>query len=161
MADDEVLIILSASKGRRMLGVGAVGGLGVTLLYLAAVQAPGLGWQAFLVGFGGLALWMAGRMWHATARRLELTRDGLRDETGLMIARIDEIRSVERGVFAFKPSNGFMIRLKQRAPAAWQPGLWWRAGRQVGVGGVTASTPAKVMAQLIEDLVAEAGTGTP
>jgi hypothetical protein len=70
-----------------------------------------------------------------------------------MIVPIDQIRSVERGVFAFKPSNGFTIRLKSKAPAAWQPGLWWRAGRSVGVGGVTSSTPAKFMAEQIHDLI--------
>lgn len=150
MADDEVLIVLVASTGRRLLGVCAVGGLGMILLWLAAVQAPGLGWQAFMLGVGGLSLWMAIRMWHATARRLELTPTGLQDDTGRMIARMEDIRAVDRGVFAFKPSNGFMLRLSRRAPGAWQPGLWWRAGRLVGVGGVTASTPAKIMAELIE-----------
>ncbi|WP_297769654.1 hypothetical protein [uncultured Roseovarius sp.] len=154
MNDSEVLVVLSASTGRRLFGVGAVGGLGLTLLYLVLAQAPALGWQVFMMGSGALALWMATRMWRATEQWLELTREGLRDNNGRMIAPIDQIISVDRGVFAFKPSNGFMIRLKKKAPAAWQPGLWWRAGRRVGVGGVTASTPAKVMAEIIQDLIA-------
>src|SRR6056297_1223077 len=107
MNDSEVLVVLSASTGRRVLGVGAVGGLGLTLLYLVLAQAPAPGWQVFMVSLAALALWMASRMWRATERWLELTREGLRDNTGRMIAPIDQIVSVDRGVFAFKPSNGF------------------------------------------------------
>lgn len=154
MQDDEVLATLGASMGRRVLGVGSVGGLGLTLLYLALVQSPSFGWQVFMVGFGVTSIWLAERMWRATGHWLVLTREGLSDNTGRMIAPIDQIRSVERGVFAFKPSNGFTIRLETKGPAAWQPGLWWRAGRSVGVGGVTSNTPAKFMAEQIHDLTA-------
>ncbi|WP_417729425.1 hypothetical protein [Roseovarius sp.] len=155
MQDDEVLAALGASTGRRVLGVGSVAGLGLTLLYLALVQSPSFGWQVFMVGFGLTCVFLAERMWRATARWLVLTREGLRDNTGRMIAPIDQIRSVERGVFAFKPSNGFTIKLVQKAPAAWQPGLWWRTGRSVGVGGVTSGTPAKFMAEQIHELLTD------
>ncbi|MBS4010460.1 MAG: hypothetical protein KGZ72_06865 [Roseovarius sp.] len=153
MQDEEVLAALGASAGRRILGVGSVAGLGLTLLYLALVQSPSLGWQVFMVGFGGTCVFLAERMWRATAQWLILTRDGLRDNTGRMIAPAAQIRSVDRGVFAFKPSNGFRILLTEKAPAVWQPGLWWRVGRSVGVGGVTAGTPAKYMAEQIQDLI--------
>ncbi|ARE82448.1 conserved hypothetical protein [Roseovarius sp. EC-HK134] len=153
MQDEEVLAALGASAGRRILGVGSVAGLGLTLLYLALVQSPSLGWQVFMVGFGGTCVFLAERMWRATAQWLVLTRDGLRDNTGRMIAPAAQIRSVDRGVFAFKPSNGFRILLTEKAPAVWQPGLWWRVGRSVGVGGVTAGTPAKYMAEQIQELI--------
>ena len=148
MQDEEVLAALGASAGRRILGVGSVAGLGLTLLYLALAQSPSLGWQVFMVGFGATCVFLAERIW------LVLTRDGLRDNTGRMIAPVAQIRSVDRGVFAFKPSNGFRILLTEKAPAVWQPGLWWRVGRSVGVGGVTSGTPAKFMTEQIQDLLA-------
>ncbi|MDT8327948.1 MAG: hypothetical protein RQ750_11290 [Roseovarius sp.] len=151
MQDTEVLAVLRASTPRRVLGVVALGSLGLLTLYLALVQPPAMLWQVVMVALGALILWLAERMWRATARTLELTREGLRSDDGVMIARIADLASVERGVFAFKPSNGFSIRLKSKAPAAWQPGLWWRVGRRIGVGGVTASTNAKVMAEIMED----------
>lgn len=153
MQDDKVLAALGASAGRRVLGVGSVAGLGLTLLYLALVQSPSLGWQLFMVGFGAICVFLSERMWRATAQWLVLTRDGLRDNKGRMIAPVAQIRSVDRGVFAFKPSNGFRILLSEKAPAVWQPGLWWRVGRSVGVGGVTSGTPAKYMAEQIQALI--------
>ncbi|WP_300548987.1 hypothetical protein [Roseovarius sp.] len=151
MQDDQVLAVLRASTPRRVLGVVALGSLGLLMLYLALVQPPAMLWQLIMVTLGVVILWLAERMWRATARTLELTREGLRSDDGVMIAPLGDVASVERGVFAFKPSNGFSIRLKRKAPTAWQPGLWWRVGRRIGVGGVTASANAKVMAEVMED----------
>ncbi len=161
MQDGEVLMVLRASTGRRVLGVGALAGLGLMLVYLALVQLPQPGWLFFMLGTGGLSLWLAERMWRATARQLELTRDGLRSSDGRMIAPLADVAAIERGVFAFKPSNGFLIRLHGKGPNAWQPGLWWRLGRRVGVGGVTPSSQAKVMAELMSELAAAGATDKP
>ena len=57
--DEDVQVVLTASAGRRVIGVGSVAGLGLILLYLALVQSPSLGWQVFMVGFGTGALWLA------------------------------------------------------------------------------------------------------
>ncbi|GAW33977.1 hypothetical protein RA2_01022 [Roseovarius sp. A-2] len=153
MLDEDVEVVLAASSGRRVIGVGSVAMLGLILLYLALVQSPGLGWQVFMVGFGTLALWLALRMWRATTLRLELSPAGLRCSDGRVVAPMDDIIGVARGAFAFKPSNGFMIKMSRAAPFAWEPGLWWRIGRRVGVGGVTPATPAKVMAEILQDRI--------
>lgn len=150
MTQGRIEAVLGASPGRRMIGVGSLAGLGAIMLYMAAALSPGLGWQAFQVALGAVALWCAHRMWRATAERLELTAEGLRSTDGRILAPMDEILSVDRGVFAFKPSNGFMITLRSKGPFVWEPGLWWRIGRRVGVGGVTPGTPAKYMAEVIQ-----------
>jgi hypothetical protein len=137
-----------------MIGVGSLGGLGALMLYMALVLSPGLGWQAVQVGLGLVALWCAQRMWRATAERLELGPEGLRSSDGRLLAPMEEIVAVDRGVFAFKPSNGFMLTLRSKGPFAWEPGLWWRIGRRVGVGGVTPGTPAKYMAEIIQERIA-------
>ena len=161
MRDGEVLMGLRASMGRRVLGVGALAGLGLMLVYLALVQLPSAGWLFFMLGTGALSLWLAERMWRATGVHLELTREGLRSSDGTMIAPLADVAAVERGVFAFKPSSGFLIRLHGKAPKAWQPGLWWRLGRRVGVGGVTTSSEAKVMAEMMSDLAAARAADRP
>jgi hypothetical protein len=157
MLDEDVEVVLAASPGRRVIGVGSVAMLGLILLYLALVQSPTFGWQVFMLGFGTLALWLAQRMWRATTLRLELSPAGLRCSDGRVVAPMDEIVGVERGAFAFKPSNGFMVKLSRGAPFAWEPGLWWRIGRRVGVGGVTPGTPAKVMAEILQDRINQRG----
>jgi hypothetical protein len=36
----------------------------------------------------------------------------------------------------------------------WVPGLWWRIGRSVGVGGMTGAAETKMMAEMIEAMIA-------
>jgi len=154
--ENQVLAVVRASALRRDLGLSMLGGLGALLIFIAVFRPPASpGWQVFLLGLGVVALWGMERMRRATAQAVELTRAGLRSSDGEVIAPIDQIASVDRGPFAFKPSNGFILRLKSSAPRRWQPGLWWRLGRRVGIGGVTPGAQAKAMAERIAMLLAE------
>lgn len=156
--NDEIIATVGASAGRRGAGVGTLGLLGGLLIWMAATQpAAGPGWQLFLALLGAGALWMAARMWRDTARQLILTEHELRDSTGAVLARIDDIEKVDRSMFAMKPSNGFLIRLGTPGPRAWHPGIWWRFGRRVAVGGVTAGRDTKPLADALAMLVARRG----
>ncbi|MFD2738408.1 hypothetical protein ACFSUD_02385 [Sulfitobacter aestuarii] len=152
--DDEVLARLTASKGRRFIGFAALVLLGAMILYLALTGTVGAGWRMVLLAFGLAALWAGERMRRATASGVELTAHVLRDADGTLIARIEEIVRLDRGAFAFKPSNGFLLRTRQPAPRRWRPGLWWRVGRRIGIGGMTPGDQTKVMAELIAEMLA-------
>ena len=106
-----------------------------------------------MLAFGVVMLWQAERLRRSTTVTIELTATELRDSAGTVLARIDEVQSVERGTFAFKPSNGFTLVLNSKKPRAWLPGLWWRFGRRVGVGGVTNAGQAKFMAERINMMI--------
>lgn len=154
--DDEVLAILSASIGRRFLGVGSLGCLGLFLLYFAFAQPADTALaQGFLLIAGVGAVWLADKMRRATSQSIELTSCELRTSHGEQIARLDEIDAVDRSIFAFKPSNGFLIRLKSSREIRWRPGLWWRFGRRVGIGGVTPGSHAKAMSEIIAVMLLE------
>jgi hypothetical protein len=88
---------------------------------------------------------------------LELTRSALREAGGRVLFTLDEVDSIDRSIFAFKPAGGFLVRLT--APTtrgrAYAPALWWRSGRRVAVGGATAGSQAKPVADLIRIIVAE------
>ena len=73
--------------------------------------------------------------------------------------RIEEVEALERGLFAFKPSNGFLIRTRAPKPRGWQPGLWWRVGRRIGIGGVTSAGQAKAMSEIMAALLLERDGG--
>ncbi|MEO3415715.1 hypothetical protein AAFO92_13745 [Roseovarius sp. CAU 1744] len=153
--NDEILATIQASRPRRTFGVAVLGTLGLILVYVALSQPPAnLFWGVFLVAIGGLALWGAFRMWDATQARLELTETQLRSSDGIVIANVADIQSLDRGMFAFKPSNGFMLRLKTKTPRRWRPGLWWSLGNRVGVGGVTSAAHTKAMAEIISAMIA-------
>lgn len=153
---NEVLATITASPPRRWLGVGSMVFLGLLLLYIAFARPPAIEWALFLIALGGGALYLGARMHASTSRVIELTRTELRDDTGGVIARVADIENVDRGFFAFKPSNGFLLRTKTAAgPRVWQPGMWWRAGRQIGIGGVTRGSQTKFATELIVALMAE------
>jgi len=152
---DEILAIVEASAARRWMGVIMLAGLGGLLIYLALVAPPTPVWQVFLIVVGVLAVWMAERMRRATEHRIELTETELSFSDGQVIARVAEIEKVDRGVFAMKPSNGFMVRTSKPAGRAWRPGLWWRVGRRIGVGGVTSAGQTKAMSEILSALVAQ------
>jgi hypothetical protein len=155
---DDVLARVHTSPLRRWLGVMLLLVLGAMLVWFALAQPPaGLLWQVVLLAAGMAALVLGVWMRAATAASLELTRDVLRDSEGTVLARIDEIAGVDRGAFAFKPSNGFLLRLNTQKPRRWMPGLWWRWGRRVGIGGVTPGYQTKHMADEIQALLAERG----
>lgn len=153
---DDVLAIIEASAPRRWMAISMQAGLGLMLVYFALTVPGAFAWQAFLLLFGIAWFWLATSMYAATQLRLELTETGVRDSSGEELVALDEVESVSRGMFAFKPSNGFSLVLKQRkGPARWRPGLWWRLGSRVGIGGVTAGSQTKPAAQIIEAILAE------
>lgn len=149
----EILATITPSPVRRIFAISVVGTLGILLELLAFLRPPAsLGLQLMLVLFGVVALAGCARMLSATARGLVLSDEALTDTDGTLLARLDEIDRVERGMFAFKPSNGFVLCLKAAQPRAWAPGLWWRLGRRVGVGGVISGAEGRNMADMIAAL---------
>ena len=157
--EDEVLATVRASAGRRVLGIGLLCILAVMVIYVAITTPPSLGWQIFLVVLGAAALMIANAMRKSTSETLELTREELRDSAGIVLARIEDVTSIDRGAFAFKPSNGFLLRLSQPYDRAWRPGLWWRAGTRIGVGGMTPGRQTKFMSEIIAVMIAERDEG--
>jgi hypothetical protein len=147
---------LRASPFRRLFGAGIQGVLGIVLLQLAVTNPPSAwGWQAFLVAAGLAALWAAWRGWQGSAVALVLDERGLFQEDGVPVAPLDAIEAVDRALFTFKPSNGFLVVLRAPLGRAWVPGMWWRVGRRVGVGGVTGGAETKMVADALSMMVAQ------
>lgn len=156
MAAQEELARIETSASRRLIGVGAMLLLGALLVYVALAEPPAnVAWQLFLLAVGAFALWFSARMWASTGHALILTKDALSDSDGTVIATMDQIAKVDRSMFAMKPSNGFLLILKEPGARAWRPGLWWRIGKRVAVGGVTSGAATKPVADMIAFQLAE------
>lgn len=151
----EVLATVKASAGRRFLGLVSLSFLGLMLLYIAFARSPELIWQVFLIAVALAALWCADAMRRGTASAVELTETELRDADGTLIARVADIDSMDRGFFAFKPSNGFLIKTKTPDVRVWRPGLWWRVGRRIGIGGMTPGHQTKFMSEILAAMMAQ------
>lgn len=152
--ENEVLAVVRASPGRRVLGLVSLGLLGVLLIYIAFATPPSVGWQVFLIAVGAAALWCADAMRRATASTIELTPLVLRDGDGTVIAHVAEIQGMDRGFFAFKPSNGFLVKTATPQSRIWRPGLWWRFGRRIGIGGMTPGSQTKFMSEILAAMMA-------
>lgn len=152
---DEVLATVSASAARRWMGVVTLGIVGGLLIYAALSSAPSFAWRAFLVASGCLALWSAVQMRRVTEHAIELTATELRDSSGKCIVMIANIDTLDRGFFAFKPSNGFLIRSRTPGSRVWRPGMWWRFGRRIGIGGVMPAPQTKMMSETLALLIAD------
>jgi len=154
-----VLAELGASAPRRLFALAVVYGLGLLLAALALTPDLLAATRGVLLAAAALTLWAAERMRRGTRARLLLTRQGLWTDTGVPVAPMAQIRRVDRGLFAFKPSNGFVVILAEPLPRVWVPGLWWRMGRRVGVGGVTSGHAARAMADRLTLLLHERRDG--
>lgn len=147
--------VLRPSAPRRVVGFAIQLVLGGLLVWVAIVHPPDNPlWLAFLVGTGSAALMLALKGWRGSAVPIVLDADGLRGEDGTPIASIGNIASVDRRMFSFKPSNGFVVRLRAPGPRAWAPGMWWRIGRRVGIGGVTGAADTRLLADELSMMLA-------
>lgn len=171
--DETIIATLMPSKARRFLAVGMLGFLGALLILLAlsapaldmspgisqagtedlsAPEGMGAGAKLFLIISGALALFACLKLYRATGCGIELTQSGILRETGpqgRILAKVEDLKGVERGSFAFKPSNGFSLTYKIAQKRGIAPGLWWRTSKRLGVGGVTPASQGKFMAELI------------
>ena len=153
---DGPLAVLQPSPVKRFIAFMVPFMLGLMLVYLALARPPQtFVWQAFLLLLGVGTLFLAEMLRRATAIGLVLRKDRLEDSEGTLLCRVDDMAGIDRGTFAFKPSNGFLLKTHSTNARHWSPGLWWRMGRRIGVGGVTPAGPAKFMAEMIAAMVAE------
>ena len=141
---------LEPSPARYYFGLGSMLVLGLFLGGLAATSSDVTSLaRAFMVVLAGGLLALAFRTARSGRQAIVLTKFGLFDTAGRVVAHLDEIKRVDRGLLAFRPSNGFGLTLHARRTAAWAPGLWWRIGKTVGIGGLTPPSHNKAMAELL------------
>ena len=150
----EVLLELAVSPMRRYFSIITMLLLSVLLINAAFVSLSGSIVTFVTLGAFGLGSVSAAiKMHSATSNLLRLRRDGLHSSDGKILAEISNIDRVERGLFALRPPNGFLIVLKSPMRRAWHPGLWWRLGTRVGVGGMTSKTQGKLLAERLDMLL--------
>ena len=157
---DDVIVKLEPSLGRRWFGAIALGMLGLSLIWVTFSRPPdGLFLKIIVPVIGALFIWQAQWNLRVTKHGLYLTKEGLFDGQNEQVCALYNMAEVDRGVFAFKPSNGFLVRLHEAEPKGWAPGLYWCLGRRLGVGGATHPAQNKQLAQAIEVLIMERSLG--
>jgi hypothetical protein len=152
--EDAPRMTLAPSPVRRVLATAFLAVPGAALIWLAAqgsAENPLAGLLTVALGVG--ALLGARAVWRAMRGALVLTTAGLTDADGAMVCPIEQIARVDSGLLSFRPSGGFLLHLASPAPPGWVPGLWWRRGRRLGVGGAVHRAQAKAMAEAISAIL--------
>lgn len=146
------IVKVEPSPPRRLLGVGLLLVVGFLLIVtgMASIQVTNP-YSLIQIGVSLAVFWSAWRVYRATSSHIVLKGGCIISSDGTLIARVDKITRVDRSLFAFKPTNGLLLLLDEPMASAWQPGLWWRIGRRVGIGGCTPRSQAKQLAEVLED----------
>lgn len=145
---------LRASKIRRVLACGVLVVIG-GMFWWVGMQDDQMGWpsRAMMAGFGALWLWGAFELWRGTAGAVILNDTGIVDSSGAQVTSIENIAAIERGIVSMKPSHGMLLKLSESGSAKWVPGLWWRLGARVGIGGLTAKRDTRLFAEALEQRI--------
>ena len=154
---DEVLLQIRPAIARRAIGAGSLAGLGLLAVWLGYSGTGVVVMRGILILLGAAALYGSLRLWSASNKVLELTLSEFRELDGRLLCLVEDIEKVDRSFSAVKPANGFLVTTKSPGATTFAPGLWWRFGRRVGVGGVAPGHQTKAMAQIIEALLVERG----
>lgn len=155
-ADDDVLIRLPSSPLRRwalMLLVALFAAIFLQVGVELPMERPLVKIGAMLLGL--LCIWQVIQLWKAGGRVIELTATELRENgTGRILARLEDIDRIDRSIIAWRPATGFLILLKQPSRRwATTPGMWWRVGRRIGIGGITPKLEGKAMSELLAEML--------
>ena len=148
--DERMIVEIARPAAARwlvILSLVALGGLSAAMAVGAVTRQPLAALLFFAAALGLFALLMA--TLRSRSSRLRFDGERLTDDSGAELCRLEEIESVERGFVLLKPSTGFLLTLTEPKPGAWAPGLWWRWGRKIGVGGATSRAAGKMMAEAI------------
>lgn len=156
---DQPLAIIHRGGARRVLAIAAVVALGVAVWSL--MMTPGISpvGRTFLLFLGLLMFWGGWLIYRSTSADILLTEAGIIDSRGEVLVAMENIDSVDSGLFALKPTNGFRVRLKTRMPRRWAPGAWWRIGKSLGVGGAVPAGETKAMGDILVMTLAQRAAG--
>ncbi|MEO0344428.1 MAG: hypothetical protein AAF198_13420 [Pseudomonadota bacterium] len=148
---EKVDLVAPVAIGRKWFGVLSLG-FPATLIVAIMIQGSitHVLSAVILLAIAALFMWAAWRMWNAPHFGIVFDGDSLKTEDGATIAKMSEIQSVQVGLFVMRPSNGFMMMMKQPGIFPTRPGVVWRQGRRIGIGGILRSSEAKSIGRAIQ-----------
>ena len=65
------------------------------------------------------------------------------------ICKMHEIDRVDASPYTFKSANGFIIILKTKNSFESVPGLYWKLGKRISIGGLVSKNESKFLAGLL------------
>ncbi|MCY4445271.1 MAG: hypothetical protein OXC02_02250 [Rhodobacteraceae bacterium] len=149
MAQDKPEAIVRPPLGKRVVATSllVLGGLG--LGYYGTVYYWGQPGSFILYFLALVTFFVCFKFYTTTGQSVLLFHNRVISSSGELLFEVQNIKSIDNGLFAFKPSNGALVHLHSSMPAIVRFGLWWRIGKRVGIGGCTSRAEVNVMVDLI------------
>ena len=145
---------IAPSEARRWMAIISMATLSILMFYVAIGDVSDR--LRLLFALMGLGVgWAANHLRKSTVDSVVLTREVVRTGSGRVLTTVDIVARVDRGIFAVRPSNGFVIRLKEPSGHGWALGLWWQRGRRLGIGGTLGGGQTRAMADILGAMVLE------
>ena len=78
-----------------------------------------------------------------------INQSGLFNIDGSVICKIDDIERIDVSPYTFKSANGFIVILKTKSSFKSIPGLYWRLGKRLSIGGLVSKNESKFLSQTL------------
>ena len=78
-----------------------------------------------------------------------INQSGLFNIDGSVICEIDDIERIDVSPYTFKSANGFIVILKTKSSFKSIPGLYWRLGKRLSIGGLVSKNESKFLSQTL------------
>ena len=96
-----------------------------------------------------LALWFKSFLNRYSKMGFLINQEGLFNLDKSLICRIDEIDQIDTSPYTFKSANGFIVILKTKNSFKTVPGLYWRLGKRISIGGLIAKNESKFVSSTL------------
>ena len=145
--------IITPPQGKRVVATTLLGLGGFGLMYYGTQYYWNQGEIFFLYMLAVGTFFFCYKLYKTTKHSIFLMKDCVVSSSGELLFEVSNINSIDNGIFSFKPSNGALVHLKSPMKGAFRIGLWWRAGRSVGIGGCTRRAEVNHMVDLIRNKI--------
>ena len=78
-----------------------------------------------------------------------INQSGLFNLDGSIICKMDDIERIDISPYTFKSANGFIVILKTKSSFNLTPGLYWRLGKRISIGGLVSKSESKFLSQTL------------
>ena len=96
-----------------------------------------------------LALWFTRFLKRYSKVGFLINQSGLFNLDGSIICEIGDIEIIDVSPYTFKSANGFIVILKTKNSFKLIPGLYWRLGKRLSIGGLVSKTESKFLSQAL------------
>ncbi len=70
-----------------------------------------------------------------------------------IICKIENIKKIDVSPYTFKSANGFIIFQKTKGSFKIVPGLYWRAGKRISIGGLISKNESKFLSSTLLEII--------